>query len=312
MTDRSYLIIDIAGTILTAEDKKLLQHPKVSGIILFARNYHSLAQLKNLTSEIHALRDPPLLITVDHEGGRVQRFRQEFTLLPAMRKSGYLYETNPEAAIKQAEHIGETMGNELKSAGIDCSFAPVLDIDNNLSEVIGDRSFHHDPHIISILAGSLLRGMHKTGLIAVGKHFPGHGYVKADSHTTLPVDIRSFEEIAQRDLLPFEHLIKAGIEGLMPAHVLYKNCDAHPAGFSSFWLQDILRKKLNFKGTIFSDDLMMEGAASAGSIIARVHKARSAGCDKVLICNHRDAAIEVIYDKNNDTDHFQTCRTTLR
>jgi beta-N-acetylhexosaminidase len=298
MPKSAYLMIDIAGTVLTDEDKKLLKHPKTGGIILFTRNYSSLEQLKNLTAEIRALRNPPLMIAVDHEGGRVQRFREGFTGLPPMRELGILYDQNPELAIQQTEQFGEIMGKELKSVSINCSFAPALDIDYKISEVIGNRSFHSDPNIINILAASLVRGMHKSDLIAVGKHFPGHGYVRADSHIDIPIDHRSFEEIQKSDLIPFEYLIKSGIDGIMPAHVIYEKCDDKPAGFSSFWLQEILRKKLNFKGIIFSDDLTMAGAAPMGNIIERARKAKSAGCDMLLICNNRDAAIEVIYDEH--------------
>jgi len=294
MTTQNYLMIDIAGTELTTEDKELLQHPKIGGVILFTRNHESLSQLKNLTSEIHNLKSPALMIAVDHEGGRVQRFREGFTLLPPMRELGDLYDKNPGSAILKTENMGEIMGRELKAVGIDCSFAPVLDIDIGISEVIGNRSFHSDPKIISILAGALVHSMHKMELIAVGKHFPGHGHVKADSHIAIPIDNRNIEAITQSDLLPFQYLIESGIDGIMPAHVIYEKCDPAPAGFSSFWLKNILRHQLNFNGLIFSDDLTMKGAEPMGNMIERVIKAKTAGCDMLLICNNRDAAIEVI------------------
>lgn len=294
MTNQNCFMIDIAGTELNSEDRELLQHPKVGGVILFTRNYESLSQLKNLTTQIHQLQSPALMIAVDHEGGRVQRFRDGFTALPAMRELGYLYDQNPKLAIVETEKVGEMMGKELKAMGIDCSFAPVLDIDMGMSEVIGNRSFHSDPKIISILASSLVRGMHKSGLMAVGKHFPGHGHVKADSHFDIPVDSRDIEAIIKSDLLPFQYLIESGIDGIMPAHVIYEKCDPAPAGFSSFWLKNILRHQLNFNGLIFSDDLTMEGAAPMGNMIERAIKAKAAGCDMLLICNNRDAAIEVI------------------
>lgn len=294
MKTQNFLMIDIAGTELNSEDKELLQNPKVGGVILFTRNYESLSQLKNLTSEIHSLKSPALMIAVDHEGGRVQRFRDGFTLLPPMRELGDLYDKNPRSAILETENMGEIMGRELKAVGIDCSFAPVLDIDMGISEVIGNRSFHSDPKIISILTSSLVRGMHKMELIAVGKHFPGHGHVKADSHIDIPVDSRDIEDIMKSDLLPFQYLIESGIDGIMPAHVIYEKCDPAPAGFSSFWLKNILRHQLNFNGLIFSDDLTMKGAEPMGNMIERVMKAKTAGCDMLLICNNRDAAIEVI------------------
>jgi beta-N-acetylhexosaminidase len=289
-----YLMIDIEGTTLTPEDRELLQHPKTMGIILFTRNYESKSQLRDLTTEIHSLRSPPLMIAVDHEGGRVQRFREGFTLLPAMRELGKSYDEDPALAISKTEEIGEVMGRELKAVGIDCSFAPDLDIDAGISEIIGTRSFHHDPSIIGILASALVRGMHKTGLLAVGKHFPGHGHVKADSHIDIPIDSRSFEEITEKDILPFQTLINSGVDAIMPAHVIYEKCDDKPAGFSEFWLKNILKDKLNFRGKIFSDDLSMEGATPMGNMIERVKKARKAGCDILLICNNRTAVIEVM------------------
>jgi len=288
------LMIDIEGTELTSQDKKLLHNPKVGGVILFTRNYTSPEQLINLTNEIHALRTPPLMIAVDHEGGRVQRFREGFTKLPPMRELGNLYDTDPKSALEKAENTGFIMGSELRAVGIDCSFAPILDIDAGISQVIGNRSFHHDPDVIIKLAGALISGMKKTGLITVGKHFPGHGHVEADSHIAIPIDHRSLQEIQSKDIIPFQSLISMGLDGIMPAHVIYEKIDKNPAGFSSFWLQKILRQKLEFKGIIFSDDLSMEGASPMGNMIERVEKAKQAGCDMILICNNRPAAIEVI------------------
>ncbi|MDX2163974.1 MAG: beta-N-acetylhexosaminidase [Gammaproteobacteria bacterium] len=288
------LMIDIEGKSLTEEDKQLLKNPKVGGIILFTRNYESPEQLIHLTNEIHDLRTPPLMIAVDHEGGRVQRFREGFTLLPPMRELGELYDKNPTEALEKTENIGFTMGSELRAVGINCSFAPILDIDAGISQVIGNRSFHHDPDVIIKLAGALITGMKKAGLITVGKHFPGHGHVEADSHVAIPVDHRTYEEIQQKDILPFQSLIKMGLDGIMPAHVIYDQIDKNPAGFSALWLQDILRQQLGFKGIIFSDDLSMEGASPMGGMIQRVEKAKHAGCDMILICNNRPAAKEVI------------------
>jgi beta-N-acetylhexosaminidase len=287
-------MIDIEGTSLTPEDKKLLKNPKVGGIILFTRNYESPEQLINLTHEIHALRTPPLMIAVDHEGGRVQRFQEGFTKLPPMRELGELYDQNPQEALEKAANIGFTMGSELRAVGINCSFAPILDIDAGISAVIGNRSFHSDPEIIIKLAGALITGMKKAGLITVGKHFPGHGHVEADSHVAIPIDHRTLAEIQDKDILPFKQLIKMGLDGIMPAHVIYEKIDKNPAGFSSFWLQKILRQELGFNGIIFSDCLTMEGASPMGNMIERVEKAKQAGCDMMLICNNRPAAIEVI------------------
>lgn len=288
------VMIDIAGTALTTEDKELLKHPFVGGIILFSRNYESPEQLIHLTNEIHSLREPPLLIAVDQEGGRVQRFRDGFTILPAMGELGKLYDENPQSALEKAEHTGWTMGSELRAVGVNCSFAPVLDIDAGVSEVIGQRSFHSHPNVIAQLASSLVKGMHRAGILAVGKHFPGHGNVTADSHVAIPIDDRDLETIQTQDMLPFRELIINQIDGIMPAHVIYKRIDDKPPCFSSFWLQDQLRNQLGFRGIIFSDDLCMEGASSMGNIIERAQKAFDAGCNMVLVCNNRKAAIDVL------------------
>lgn len=288
------LMIDIEGKTLTPEDKQLLKDPRVGGIILFTRNYENPEQLIHLTTEIHALRSPPLMIAVDHEGGRVQRFREGFTQLPPMRELGELYDHNPQAALKKSEELGFIMGSELRAVGINCSFAPILDIDAGISHVIGNRSFHSDPEIITKLAGALITGMKKAGLITVGKHFPGHGHVEADSHVAIPVDHRPLNEIQQHDILPFQSLINMGLDGIMPAHVIYDKIDKNPAGFSTVWLQHILRQQLGFRGIIFSDDLSMEGASPMGNMVQRVEKAKAAGCDMILICNNRPAALEVI------------------
>ena len=295
----NHLMIDIESTTLTEEDKELLNHPKVGGIILFSRNFINKKQLIELTSSIRNLRKPPFIIAVDHEGGRVQRFRNEFTKLSSMREIGKLYDQDHAKGLEKAEETGFIMGSELRAVGIDCSFAPDLDIDSGMSSIIGDRSFHSDPKAVSVLGLALLRGQHRAGLIAVGKHFPGHGFVEADSHIAIPIDQRDFTTIAENDLIPFKYLIDAVIDGIMPAHVIYPKCDDKPAGFSQFWLQRILRHELNFRGMIFSDDLLMEGASPMGNIVERTIKAKQAGCDMLLICNNRSAAIEVI--KNEHT-----------
>lgn len=288
------LMIDIAGKELSPEDKELIQHPLVGGVILFERNFEDIPQLQNLTSEIHSLGNENFIIGVDHEGGRVQRFRKGFTELPAMAELGLLYDLTPALASEKAEFIGQTIGKELKQVGIDYVFGPVLDINAGISEVIGDRSFHSEHKIISMLSATLLQGIQNEGLKAVGKHFPGHGHVKADSHTEIPIDTRELREIANDDLNPFQFLINIGLDGIMPAHVIYEKCDPLPACFSSFWLKKILRGQLSFRGKIFSDDLCMAGAAGVGDIHTRVDKAREAGCDMLLICNNRDAVKEIL------------------
>lgn len=294
----TYLMIDIEGTELNPEDRDLLKHPKVGGMILFTRNYDSIDQLSYLTHQIKTLKSPPLMIAVDHEGGRVQRFRKGFTEIPPMRELGVLYDKNPEKALNQATQLGKIIGTELKALRIDCPFSPVLDIDTGMSEIIGNRSFHTSPEIIGLLATALIQGLHEGGVMSVGKHFPGHGHVTADSHIAIPVDHRPYEAIEASDLIPFKNLIKSGLQGIMPAHVIYDQCDPKPAGFSPFWLQTVLRGKLNFKGTIFSDDLSMEGATPMGKMPERVRQAKSAGCDMLLLCNNRKAVIEVIDDEH--------------
>jgi beta-N-acetylhexosaminidase len=284
------VIVDIAGHALTPEERTRLSHPAVGGVILFTRNYASLEQLAALTQEIHALRQPPLLITVDHEGGRVQRFRDGFTALPAMRELGAVWERDPAHAKALARSTGFVLAAELRACGVDLSFTPVLDIDHGNSGVIGDRAFHHDPAAITELALGLIHGLRDGGMSSVGKHFPGHGHVSADSHHDIPVDPRSLDEIESSDLIPFRRLIANGLGAVMPAHVVYPEIDDKPAGFSSVWLGQILRGRLGFDGMIFSDDLSMEGARSAGGVIERAQAAFAAGCDMVLVCNDPLAA----------------------
>ncbi|MBL8510955.1 MAG: beta-N-acetylhexosaminidase [Betaproteobacteria bacterium] len=278
------VMADIGGLELTDADIQRLQHPLVGAVILFARNYQSPEQLMRLTASIRALRSPALIIAVDHEGGRVQRFKAGFTAIPPMRTLGLLWEKSPIDARDTAQHMGYLMGRELTTHGVDFSFTPVLDIDWGNSGVIGDRAFHSKPHVVIELAGSLIAGLHQAGVANCGKHFPGHGYVQADSHHAIPRDERPLEAIAADDLQPFQQLAKV-LDSIMPAHVIYERIDSQPAGFSSRWLKQILRGQLGFSGIIFSDDLSMEGAAVAGDLVARAECAFSAGCDMVLLCN---------------------------
>ena len=279
------IMLDVVGTELTADDIRRLQHPLVGGVILFKRNFINNAQLNALTASIHAVRYPPLLIAVDHEGGRVQRFREGFTKIPPMREFGKIWDKNPKKAKELATEAGWVLAAELRAHGVDFSFTPVLDMDYGDSLVIGDRAFHLEPKAINDLAFALMQGLKKGGMPAVGKHFPGHGFVVADSHVSMPVDDREFDQIAQNDMQPFRMLIDDGIQAIMPAHVIYPKVDDKPAGFSPRWLQKILRERLGFNGVIFSDDLSMEAASAGGDVTTRALAALNAGCDMVLLCN---------------------------
>ncbi len=288
------VMLDVAGTQLTAEDEARLRHPLAGGVILFARNYLSPGQLCELTAAIRTLRTPPLLIAVDHEGGRVQRFRDGFAKIPAMRELGKIWDAHPQRARHLAQQVGYVLAAELRACGVDFSFTPVLDIDHGQSSVIGDRAFHSDPQAIAELAHSLLLGLKQGGMPAVGKHFPGHGYVRADSHLDIPVDERDFVDIELCDLIPFRQMVNYGLTAVMPAHVIYPKVDSRPAGFSPVWLKNILRGQLGFEGCIFSDDLSMEGATVAGGIVQRAEAALDAGCDMVLVCNKPESADELL------------------
>jgi beta-N-acetylhexosaminidase len=268
------VMLDLAGPELSAAESELLRHPLVGGLILFSRNYRSPRQLCELTATIRALRTPELLIAVDHEGGRVQRFRDGFTAIPAMRRLGEAWDRDRTGACAAAHDIAYVLAGELLACGVDFSFTPVLDVDFGASGVIGDRALHPDPAAIAQLSAALIAGLRAAGMAGVGKHFPGHGYVRADSHLAVPLDERSYAEIEAADLLPYRELIKQGLAAVMPAHVIYPKVDARPAGFSPKWLQQVLRGQLNFDGMIFSDDLSME-ARMAGGMVERAGRACS-------------------------------------
>jgi beta-N-acetylhexosaminidase len=288
------VMVDVGGLELSPADVERLSHPLVGSVILFARNYAEPSQLKALTAAIRAIRTPALPICVDHEGGRVQRFRAGFTAIPPMRALGERWDRAPREALAAARAVGTVIGHELSSHGVDFSFAPVLDVDHGASTVIGRRAFHSDPLVIARLGRELMLGLREAGMTAVGKHFPGHGFVRADSHHEIPVDEREFETLWNADLVPFRALADGTMGGVMPAHVIYPKVDPSPAGFSAKWLKDVLRGRLGFDGVIFSDDLTMEGASVAGGIVERAQAALAAGCDVVPVCNDAARAGELL------------------
>jgi beta-N-acetylhexosaminidase len=288
MTFHAPVVLDVAGTTLSKADKRRLKHPLTGGLVLFARNFESRLQLTQLTAAIKKLR-PDVLICVDHEGGRVQRFRTDgFTALPAMRVLGEMWMHDPLTATDAATALGHVLAAELRACGVDFSFAPVLDLDHGGSTVIGERAFHRDPRVATMLAKGVMHGLLRAGMGNCGKHFPGHGFVKADSHVDVPIDKRSLKAILADDAKPYEWL-SASLTGVMPAHVIYPKVDSHPAGFSERWLKEILRGQMGFTGAIFSDDLSMEGARhlEGGSLTytEAATLALHAGCDMVLLCN---------------------------
>jgi beta-N-acetylhexosaminidase len=304
------VMVDLAGTAISALERELLLAPAVGGVILFTRNFESVEQVTQLVADIHSLRTPHLLVAIDHEGGRVQRFHEGFTRLPPAAVFGEMFKHDEKEARRCAEQTGWLMAIELRASGIDFSFAPVLDLAHGVSGVIGNRAFHSRPEVAATLAYAFMHGMNTAGMPAVGKHFPGHGGVTEDSHLALPVDKRDLEALLKEDIVPFERMINNGLHAIMPAHVIYEKVDDKPAGFSRIWLQNILRDRLKFQGVIFSDDLTMEAACVAGGYPERADVALDAGCDMVLVCNHTEGAVEVVEHLKNYTDPASQLRLT--
>lgn len=301
------LMIDIAGTSLTEEDRELLLHPLVGSVILFTRNFESVEQIERLVTEIRAARTPPLLLTVDHEGGRVQRFRKGFTVLPPMRTIGREYDLDAATGRQLARQCGWLMAAELLAVGIDMSFAPCVDLDYGVSSVIGDRAFHRSPQVVAELAIAFAGGMREAGMVATAKHFPGHGAVVPDSHVAMPVDRRPLADLDD-DIYPYRRLIDNGLACVMAAHVIFADVDGLPAGFSSRWIQQELRGRLGFDGTIFTDDLSMAGAAVVGDMVARSKAALQAGCDVLSLCNNRQGVLQVIDSLRGSGDPLSQVR----
>ena len=284
------VMLDVEGLALTPADRDLLREPAVGGVILFTRNYESPGQLADLVAAIRAVRSPPLLIAVDHEGGRVQRFREGFTAIPPMRRIGRQFDTDPDLALSLAKTTGWVVASELRAMDIDLAFTPCVDLDWGVSEVIGDRAFHRKPDVVSDLASAYARGMREGGMASVAKHFPGHGAVVADSHEQLPVDRRSFGDLLD-DMRPYERLIgNRQLAGVMLAHIVYAEMDEKPASLSRYWIADQLRTQLGYDGAVFCDDLSMKATRTYGAMPERAALALDAGCDMVLVCNDRAAA----------------------
>ncbi len=293
------VMLDIEGLALSPADRNLLREPAVGGVILFSRNFESVKQLTELVADIRALHSPPLLIAVDHEGGRVQRFREGFTVLPPMRRIGREFDRDRDSGLQLARQAGWLIAAELRAAGIDLCFAPCVDIDWGISEIIGDRAFHKKPDAVSDLVSAFARGLRSAGMAAVAKHFPGHGAVLADSHLRLPVDRREYGLILE-DMRPYERMINTGVvAGVMLAHIVYQEVDATPAGFSEYWIQRELRSRLGFGGAVFCDDLSMQATTNYGSMSRRAQLSLAAGCDMILVCNDRDRALQAV-DALND------------
>ena len=301
------LMIDVQGKTLTGEDRDLMAHPLVGAVILFTRNFESIEQLERLVADIRAVRTPPLLVTVDHEGGRVQRFRKGFTVLPSMRLIGREYDLDPVAGKLLARQCGWLMASELRAIGVDLSFAPCVDLDYGVSSVIGDRAFHRDPQVVAELAISFTGGMREAGMAACAKHFPGHGFVAPDSHVAMPVDRRPLADMDE-DIAPYRRLIANGIASIMAAHVVFSEADGRPAGFSRYWMRQELRERLGFSGAIFTDDLSMAGAAVIGDMPERAKAALDAGCDVLSLCNNRQGVLQVIESLRGSGDPLSQVR----
>jgi beta-N-acetylhexosaminidase len=288
------LMIDLEGSALSAVERELLRHPLVGGVLLFTRNYVEPAQLSALVEEIHAARSPAPIVAVDHEGGRVQRFRAGFSLLPPARRIGHEFDAAPKAGLALARQLGWLMAAELRAHGVDISFAPCVDLDLGVSEVIGDRAFHAEPEAVAQLAVAYVHGMRDAGMAATAKHFPGHGAVVADSHQTLPVDRRGLADLGG-DLAPYRRLIANGLPAVMVGHLLFPAVDPAPASLSARWIRDVLRGQLRFQGVVFADDLSMGGAAAAyGDVVTRARQALAAGCDMLPVCNNRASVTELL------------------
>jgi beta-N-acetylhexosaminidase len=301
------LMIDFAGTELTPEDREVLRHPLVGSVILFTRNYVDPAQLERLVGEIHALRDPPLVVAVDHEGGRVQRFRKQFTVLPPARLIGHQYEIDAADGLDMARSCGWLLAAELRAVGIDLSFAPVVDLDYAVSEVIGDRAYHRNTNAVGALASAFMAGMREAGMASVAKHFPGHGAVVADSHFALPVDRRELTDL-EAEIAPYRRLIANGLIGVMAAHVQFPAVDELPASLSRRWITGVLRGDLGFHGVVFADDLNMAGATVVGSMTRRAQLALDAGCDVLPVCNNRAGAVELLENLEREPNPVSQAR----
>ena len=301
-------MLDIEGRQLTPADRVLLQEPAVGGVILFGRNYESPSQLAELIAGIRASRSPPLLIAVDHEGGRVQRFREGFSAIPPMRRLGRQYDGDSEEAVALAKTAGWLIASELRAMNIDLSFTPCVDLDWGVSEIIGNRAFHRHPDVVAELASAFCNGLRSAGMAAVAKHFPGHGAVVADSHDQLPVDRRSYGELLD-DMRPYEKLIaKRQLAGVMIAHIVYAETDPLPASFSSYWIKQQLRSALNYDGAVVCDDLSMKATETMGSMPKRARLALQAGCDMVIICNNRPAASATVAALRDYSDPLSLVR----
>ncbi len=309
MSNQGSILLDISGTELNSEDKELLRHPVCAGVILFSRNFSEPQQLKNLTREIQQIF-PRAILAVDQEGGRVQRFKDGFTRLPPFSHWGKCYSQNQKLCLDELAQMVHTMAKELLAVGINFNLTPVLDLNYGISEVIGERSLHRDPQLVAELGSQIVNHLHKSGLPAVGKHFPGHGAVVVDSHHDLPVDTREWETIWQNDMYPFIQLASQ-LDAIMPAHIIFKEMDPNPVTFSPFWLQTILRQKLNFQGVIISDDLSMEAAAKFGDYPTRALQALQAGCDLLLICNNRKGAVEALEKLENSPREKSSARIEI-